>query len=243
MRIRTFLPPALVALGLLGACSDRFSPDIYATRAVQQADKVEQGIIVGVRQVRVSAEGSTGAATGAAAGGVLGAQAPGGGIISALGGVGGALVGGLIGKGAEHTVVDTNAYEYIVRTTGNVLMRVTQQDRQPLQRGQQVLLIMGNQARVVPDYTMGAEGAAAAAGPNPGTASGQMAPAAPSAASPPEAAIALGAAPLARALMPEGTTAAGVAGAAALLPPTPGYPVIPPAPPPPRGVDTEVTGG
>ncbi len=238
MRIRTFLPPALLALGLLGACGDRFSPDIYATRAVQQADKVEQGIIVGVRQVRVSAEGSTGAATGAAAGGVLGAQAPGGGIISALGGVGGALVGGLIGKGAEHTVVDTNAYEYIVRTTGNTLMRVTQQDRQPLQRGQQVLLIMGSQARVVPDYTLGAEGSAA-----PAATAAPSTQVAPSATQLPEVATTLGAAPLARALMPQGTPAAGAAGAAALLPPTPGYPVIPPAPPPPRSVDTEVTGG
>ena len=101
------LAPALV----LAACGPRYSPDIYATRAVQQANKVEQGTVVGRRPVRVSAEGSTGAATGAAAGGVLGAQAPGGGIISALGGVGGALVGGLVGTAAEHTVVDTRAYE------------------------------------------------------------------------------------------------------------------------------------
>ena len=114
-----------------------------------------------------------------------------------------------------------------MRTTGNELMRVTQQDREPLQRGQQVLLIMGNQARVVPDYTMGAEGAAAAAGPNPGTAS------APDgrrprrrAASPPEAAIALGAAPLARArlMRPRAPPQPVSPRAAALLPPAAGLP-------------------
>ena len=147
------LAASLLLVALAAACGARYSPDTYATRAVQQADRVEQGIVVGVRRVRISAEGSTGAATGAAAGGVLGAQAPGGGIVSALGGVGGALIGGVIGKGAEHAVVDTDAYEYIVRTTKDELMRVTQQDREPLRRGQQVLLITGTQARVVPDYT------------------------------------------------------------------------------------------
>jgi outer membrane lipoprotein SlyB len=247
--MRTLLAP-LVLLLALAACRDRFSPDVYATRAVQQADKVEQGIIVGVRQVRVSAEGSTGAATGAAAGGVLGAQAPGGGIVSALGGVGGALVGGLIGKGAEHVAVDTNAFEYIVRTSGNTLMRVTQQDREPLRRGQQVLLIMGSQARVVPDYTVGAEGAAAGAHAHSAPGSGQppaaqpsQGPAEPAAAPPLPGQPGLPAAmatPLVRALAPEGSPAAA---AAALLPAHPGYPPIPPAPPPPRAVDTPPAGG
>lgn len=245
----------LLALALLpAACGDRFSPDVYATRAVQQADKVEQGIIVGVRQVRVSAEGSTGAATGAAAGGVIGAQAPGAGIISALGGVGGALVGGLLGKGAEHTVVDTAAFEYIVRTSRNDLMRVTQQDREPLRRGQQVLLIMGSQARVVPDYTLPAEAAAA---PRPGAGPGQ----APPPTEPPPAPVAEAAdaatgqaldaaAAGARALLPAGLGGAA-AGAAEALPPLPGYPALPPPPPPPRAlpgtgsghVDTAVTRG
>ncbi|MBX6747121.1 MAG: hypothetical protein IRY87_34250, partial [Acetobacteraceae bacterium] len=106
----------------------------------------------GRREVNISAEGSTGAATGAAAGGVLGAQAPGG-ILSALGGVSGALVGGLIGTAAEHTVVDTKAFEYVVRTEKGDLLSVTQRDAVPLVIGQRVLVITGNQARIVPDYT------------------------------------------------------------------------------------------
>ncbi len=146
--------PLFLVLLALAACGPRYSPDTYATRAVQQANKVEQGTVVGRRLVRVSAEGSTGAAAGAAAGGVLGAQAPaGGGIVSALGGVGGALVGGLVGTAAEHTVVDTRAYEYVVRTGKGDLLSVTQSDTAPLAIGQNVLLISGNQARIVPDYT------------------------------------------------------------------------------------------
>ena len=73
-RLPLLLLPVLV---LLVACAERYSPDTYATRAVQQANKVEPGAVIGVRKVQISAEGSTGAAAGAAAGGVLGAQTPG----------------------------------------------------------------------------------------------------------------------------------------------------------------------
>lgn len=165
--LRPFL--ALLALLAPAACGPRFSPDSYATRAVQQANKVEQGTVVGRRPVRVSAEGSTGAATGAAAGGVLGATAPGGGIVSGLAGVGGALVGGLVGTAAEHTVVDTRAFEYVVRTGKGDMLSVTQTDTTPLAIGQNVLLIAGTQARIVPDYTfdLAAAARAEAAAPAP----------------------------------------------------------------------------
>src|SRR3954453_19657610 len=84
------LPRLAVLLLLLPllACTERYSPDTYATRAVQQANRVEQGVVIGVRKVQISAEGSTGAAAGAAAGGVLGAQTPGGGVGQGRGGGG-----------------------------------------------------------------------------------------------------------------------------------------------------------
>jgi outer membrane lipoprotein SlyB len=186
--------PALICLAALlplAGCGDQYSPDTYATRAVQQANKVEQGVIVGMRQVNISAGGETGAATGAAAGGVLGAQAPGSGIVSALGGVGGALIGGLAGTAAEHQMVDTTAFEYVVRVTGkNDLVSVTQKDQRPLELGTKVLVITGNQARIVVDYTVPPEPqTAAAAPPAPAaTPAGAAAPPpAPSAASAPPA--------------------------------------------------------
>lgn len=145
----SLLPALCLALA---ACGSSYSPDTYATRAVQQANKVEQGTVIGRRDVAISAEGSTGAAAGAAAGGVVGAAAPGGGLASALAGVGGALVGGLVGSAAEHVGGDTRAFEYVVRTGGG-LLSVTQRDTVPLAIGQKVLLIAGTQARIVPDYT------------------------------------------------------------------------------------------
>jgi outer membrane lipoprotein SlyB len=197
--------PRILPLLLLAACGADYSPDTYATRAVQQANKVEQGMVVGRREVSVTAEGSTGAATGAAAGGVLGAQTPGGGIGSALGGVGGALIGGLIGTTAEHVAGDTKAFEYVVRTTGkNELISVTQRDQTPLVVGQRVLVIAGTQARIVPDYTTEPPATPAVAAATAAAAQPQPASAAPA---------------------PAGGTAA--------LPPAPSPPVVIPPPPAP----------
>ena len=137
----------------IGGCGPDYSPNTYASNAVQQANKVDQGVVVGVREVAVSAVGTAGAAVGGTAGGIAGAQA-GSGATSAFGALGGALVGGIAGSAAEHVVGDTRAFEYIVRKPNGDLLSVTQRDGEPLAIGQKVLVIAGNQARVVPDYTV-----------------------------------------------------------------------------------------
>ncbi len=67
----------LACLILLAACTPDYSPDTYASSGVQQANKMEQGVVAGRRQVGVSAQGTAGAVTGAATGGIAGAQMPG----------------------------------------------------------------------------------------------------------------------------------------------------------------------
>jgi len=152
--MRRLAPPLAVSLlPLLAACGPSYSPNTYATNAMQQASKVEQAVVVGVRPVRVSASGTVGAATGAAAGGVVGAAVPGTDVARALTGIGGALVGGAIGTGAEHLGGDAGAFEYILRKTNGELVSVTQRDKKPLALGDKVLVIAGSQARVVRDYT------------------------------------------------------------------------------------------
>jgi formate hydrogenlyase subunit 3/multisubunit Na+/H+ antiporter MnhD subunit len=143
-----------LCVAMLGGCAPSYSPDTYASNAAQQANKVEQGVIVGVRPVGISASGVVGAASGAAAGGVVGSQAGPGGLTAALGAVGGSLVGGLVGTTVEHAQADTTAWEYIVKEAKGDLVSVTQKDDKPLAIGQKVLVIAGNQARVVPDYTV-----------------------------------------------------------------------------------------
>jgi outer membrane lipoprotein SlyB len=149
--MRIIFATSFLLLGLSG-CGPSYSPDTYASNAAQQANKVEQGVVVGVRTVGVSAAGTVGTVTGAAAGGIAGSQAAGG-PVSAITALGGALVGGIAGSTVEHATADTVAFEYIVRKPNGDLVSVTQKDKTPLALGQNVLVITGNQARVVPDYT------------------------------------------------------------------------------------------
>ena len=148
-------PIVLAAATLaLSGCSPDISPDKYATAATQKANKVDQGVVVGVRQVTVTVDGNTGAVAGAAAGGVVGSQVPGSQTASALGAVGGGVLGGLLGSSVEKATGDTKAWEYIVRKSNGDLISVTQAEETPLAIGQNVLVINGNQARIVPDYTV-----------------------------------------------------------------------------------------
>jgi outer membrane lipoprotein SlyB len=146
-------PIVVLVLAGMSGCGPTYSPDTYASNAAQQANKVEQGVVVGVRNVAVSAAGTVGTVTGAAAGGIAGSQAVAG-PVSAFTALGGSLVGGIAGSTVEHITADTEAFEYIVRKPNGDLVSVTQKDKTPLALGQNVLVIAGTQARVVPDYTV-----------------------------------------------------------------------------------------
>jgi outer membrane lipoprotein SlyB len=140
-------------LAALTACSPDYSPNTYSSNAVQQANKVDQGTVIGRREVGVLGQSAAGAVAGGAAGGIAGSQI-GGGVTSAFGALGGSLVGGVVGSAVEQTAGSTTAYEYVVRKANNDLLSVTQRDAQPLEIGQRVLVIAGSQARIVPDYTV-----------------------------------------------------------------------------------------
>lgn len=155
MTTRKFAYLVLVAAGALAACRPSYSPNDYATNAVQQANKVDQGVVVGYRQIIIRPDGTTGTVTGGAAGGIVGGAAGSQSTMAtALGAVGGTLVGGLIGSGVEKATGNTDAFEYIIRKADGSLMSVVQKDEKPMNIGQRVLLIGGNQARIVPDYTV-----------------------------------------------------------------------------------------
>ena len=144
---------ALLAVVAVAGCSPDLSPNTYNAAAVQQANKTDQGVVVGVRQVDVRVAGATGAVVGGAAGGIAGSQV-GTGATSAFGALGGSVIGGLLGMGVERASGDTTAYEYVVRKTNKELVSVTQKGDPPMAIGQRVLVIAGAQARIVPDYTV-----------------------------------------------------------------------------------------
>jgi outer membrane lipoprotein SlyB len=151
---------------LLAACGPNYSPDTYSSNAVQQANKVDSGVVVGVRKVAIRADAAIGTATGGAAGGIAGSQVASG-AVSALGALGGAVVGGVVGNSVGHSVDDTFGFEYIVRKANGDLLSVTQKDPTPLQIGQHVLIIQGSQARIVGDYTVPVETASPRASETP----------------------------------------------------------------------------
>jgi outer membrane lipoprotein SlyB len=144
---------AAVLIALAG-CSPDYSPNTYSANAVQQANKVEPAVVIGYRQVAISANGTVGAVTGGAAGGILGAQAGPTSLHSALGAVGGSAAGSIVGTAIEHVTGDTTGWEYIVRKVNGELLSVTQKEPAPLPIGQKVLVITGNQARIIPDYSL-----------------------------------------------------------------------------------------
>lgn len=141
----------VVAGGLAGCASD-YSPNTYSSAAVQQANKVEPGVVVGYRQISISANGTVGAVTGGAAGGILGAQVGTGGFNSALGTVGGSAIGTILGTTLEHIAGDTTGWEYIVRKPNGELLSLSQREPTPIPIGQKVLVITGGQARIIPDH-------------------------------------------------------------------------------------------
>jgi len=159
-----FLLPGLLALA---GCGEGYSPNTYAATAAQEEAAVQRGMIVGVRQVLISANGTIGAAAGGAAGGVAGSQVAGGSLVTALGAIGGTLVGGIGGTAAAHAVADTKGWEYIVQEDpGDKLVSVTQTSKTALPLGLHVLVIAGTQqARIVPDYTVQIASAAPAPAP------------------------------------------------------------------------------
>ncbi|MBP0492454.1 hypothetical protein [Roseomonas indoligenes] len=222
----------LLPLLLLAGCGSDYSADTYSTRAVQQANPVQQGVIIGARDIQISSDGTTGAAVGAAAGGIVGGATPGSNLTSALAGVGGGLVGGLFGSATERVINDNRATEYIVRKTNGELVNVTQRDVPPLPIGQKVLVIAGAQARIVPDYTVPDAAAAAAAVPP-----GQQAPSrveGPVRADPPQAGGTGGPPPgnpVPRTEAPTRTELPPAAPASADAPPSPRAPLVPPEAP------------
>jgi outer membrane lipoprotein SlyB len=145
---RNRLVVLLFGLGV-AACAGAHSPDQYATAAVQQVNPVERGTILGARLVQVAGDGTAGGAAGAAVGGAIGSQVPFGQWAQAAGAAIVGAFGSVLGAAAERSMVGMPAYEYIILTDAGTERAVTQNDASPLQRQQRVIIIGGQQARVI----------------------------------------------------------------------------------------------
>ena len=112
------------------------TPGRHRGNAAQQAGTVENGVIIAVRNV------------GASATGLRIAIAPSGAFIPRDRS---SSAGSILISTPAHATAGPTAFEYIVRKPGGDIVSVAQKDTVPLALGNKVLMIAGNQARVVPN--------------------------------------------------------------------------------------------
>lgn len=134
---------------LLAACTRNISPDTYSVGSVGEANRTVRGIIISVRDVKITGNSSgVGAGAGATGGAVAGSAIGNGGRSNALGAIGGAVVGGIAGAVIEEGSTRQIGIEYVVETENNNLVTVVQGEPRLL-KGNKVLVIYGNPTRII----------------------------------------------------------------------------------------------
>jgi outer membrane lipoprotein SlyB len=148
-----YVIPVISALMILGACAPRIGSSDYSYSAVGQAANAFPCTVLSVRSVNVSSNDNTaGTMLGGVAGGVAGSTIGHGSSSHALGAIGGAAAGMLIGNLAQDQMMKQGGYEYVVRTDSGQVYSVTQGTDNLVAAGQRCLLINGNPSRIIAYY-------------------------------------------------------------------------------------------
>lgn len=139
----------IVPLAVLAACRADIDSNQYAVGSVGKASAASPCSVMSVRQVKVKSDNELGTLIGGAAGGVAGYSIGSGSTAHLLGGIGGAVLGGLAGDAAQGALSSQNAYEYIVKLDNGQIMTITQGTGTLLSTGQKCMLLRGNPARLI----------------------------------------------------------------------------------------------
>lgn len=116
-----------VAVVTLSGCPASLSGSVYSREQARQAQEVQLGTVMAVRQVLIEGTKSNiGTASGAALGGIAGSTIGHGGRANAAGAIGGALAGGLLGAAVEEGVTRQTGLEITVRLDNGRTLAVTQ---------------------------------------------------------------------------------------------------------------------
>ncbi|GAB4211026.1 MAG: glycine zipper 2TM domain-containing protein [Rhodoferax sp.] len=148
---RPLLVLATAVLTALGGCATS-SPDVISRDQAQRPSRVEDGVVLSVRNVTIDGNQSgMGAAAGGIVGGVLGSTRGARGAESAVIGVLGAVAGAVAGNAIERSTTKEAAVELIVAFKGGERRAIVQaQGDQALAPGDAVLVITtGGKVRVV----------------------------------------------------------------------------------------------
>ncbi len=137
---------------LAGCANPSASSGVYTYGQAQREQVTYMGTVLGVRDVIIQPESSTGVGTiaGAAIGGVA-ASTIGGGTGRTLATIVGGLAGGLAGTAVEREATRKKGYEITVRLDSGETRVITQEADVPVHAGQRVQIITGSGVtRVVP---------------------------------------------------------------------------------------------
>ena len=134
----------------LVSCAQDINNDSYQLSSVGEASRVEKGVIVDVREVRIQGNSQAGTLTGGLAGGIA-ASTIGRGRGSVLASVGGALLGAFVGGLTQKELTEQRALQYIVRLTNGEMITVIQGMKNPLFVGQRVFVLYGPETRLIAD--------------------------------------------------------------------------------------------
>jgi outer membrane lipoprotein SlyB len=153
MRLKARMAITLGVLALLAACQRDISPDSYAVGSVGQVNRTVRGVVISVRPVNIGgSQSGLGIGVGAAGGGLAG-SALGKGSGNGLAVLGGVVAGGIAGAVAEDAITRQTGVEYVVETENGALLTIVQGPQPAFSISQKVLVIYGNQARVIADPT------------------------------------------------------------------------------------------
>jgi outer membrane lipoprotein SlyB len=146
-----FLPlaAALALILAVPACAPTNTGSTFTPGAMGAAAQVSFGTIVSARPVQVQgSSGGLGGVGGAVAGGLVGSTIGGDWRAQMLAGVGGALVGGAVGAAAERNLSSGTAVAFVVQEDRGSAFEVVQTNEDSLAIGERVMISRGDRVRL-----------------------------------------------------------------------------------------------
>jgi len=144
----TSIISCLICIMTLSGCTSSLSGDTYSREEARRVHTVRWGTIVDIRMVTVEGtDTGVGKIGGAAVGGILGSRVDHGhGAWAVLGGVIGAIGGGIAGSAAEEAVTRKEMLEMTIREeSGRTIVVVQEEGNDSFQIGDHVRILTSNQ--------------------------------------------------------------------------------------------------
>ncbi|MEG9883983.1 MAG: hypothetical protein V6Z86_05085 [Hyphomicrobiales bacterium] len=143
----------LVFLPFMTGCASNSAGDTYNASELNRESTIERGVIVAMRQVKISGgNDGIGSVAGAGIGGTLGSYLGNDKRTNIVGGIVGAVAGGLAGHAVEGAVDADKATEFLIEKTDGKEVSIVQKNADKLRVGDRVRIVhTGRVVRIVLD--------------------------------------------------------------------------------------------